>query len=242
MNHFQPILADAAEWIRIIVILVFVLFSALGPLLTKLREAQREAARRARVGPPKPAPPKPKDPLADEITEFLKRAAQRQKPPAVRPAMVRPAGPPPVPLPVAPAPRPLRSPLRSPPLAPPLRPIEAEVVGAGPKRESVAEHVRESFGQSKFGHVISNDLGEDVAEEDDKIELRLRSVFDHRIGRLASMGGETSERAAPVPPDGLGTPAPTRAAGFAAILAQPTTLRQAIVASEILRRPEDRWG
>jgi len=237
MNPWLPPLADAGEWIWIVVFALIVLFRAMGPLLGKLAEAQREAARRARPVPPRPADPKPNDPLADEIADFLKRALQRERPPApARPA----AGPPPV---LRPLSEPLQ-PFRPPPLRP-APPLEAELVGGAPKRESIADHVRESFGQRAFGQVGSQGLGKEVASADSKVQSRLRGVFDHQLGQLASEAGETSRPAAAVQPsapaDRIGDAPATSAAGLAAMLTNPRTLRQAVLMGEILHRPEERW-
>jgi len=238
MNPWVPPLADAGEWIWIAVFALIVLFRALGPLLGKLAEAQREAARRAGPVPPRPAGPKPNDPLADEIAEFLRRASQPERPPApARPA----AGPPPV---LRPLSDPLQ-PFRPPPLRPAPPPLEAELVGGAPKRESIADHVRESFGQRTFGQVGSQGLGKEVAAADSKVQSRLRGVFDHQLGQLASEAGETSQPAAAVQPtapaDRIDAAPATSAAGLATMLTNPRTLRQAVLIGEILHRPEERW-
>ena len=236
MNPWLLPFADGVDWARIIIFALIILFTALGPLLSKLAEAQREAARRARVGPPRPAGPKPNDPLADEITEFLRRASEREKPPA-RPAAARPPA-------LSPLPNALQ-PFRPPPLRPSSPPLAAELVDEGAKRESVAEHVRESFGRRAFGQVGSQDLGKEVAAADSKVQSRLRGVFDHQLGQLAGVAGETSQPAAAVQPtapaDRVGAAPATSVGGLVAMLTNPRTIRQAVLIGEILHRPEERW-
>jgi hypothetical protein len=238
MNPWMMPLADAGDWNSIALLVLVVFFFVVAPLLSKIAEAQARAARRARPGPPRPAGPTPKDPLADEIAEFLKRASQPQGPAApARPA----AGPPPVVSPLPDALQPFRPPQPRP--SPP--PLEAEIVGEAPKRESVADHVRESFGQRTFGQVGSQDLGKEVAAADNKVESRLRGVFDHQLGQLAGVAGEASQATAAVQPtapaDRIEAAPATSAAALAAMLTNPLTLRQAVLIGEILHRPEERW-
>ncbi len=70
MMPFFPILLAAgnADLIEIAVIVIIVFLSAIGQLLAKLRPPQPPA------GQPRPVPPQ----MADEIGEFLRRAAERR--------------------------------------------------------------------------------------------------------------------------------------------------------------------
>lgn len=214
------------EWIGIVVFVIFVVFSILSQLAGKLKDVQREVARRGRANPPDHIP-KPADPLEDEIAEFLRRAAERQKP--AQPD--RPAPPPPA------ADEAMR-PFRPPPV--PLEPVAEPVA-----QESVAEHVRDRFGRPQFGQVGSTGLGREVAQADDKVDERLREKFGRQVSRLASVPGEAAAGAVAVEPlvpaDRVAAPPAFDAASVAAMLTNPSTLRQVILASEILHRPEERW-
>ena len=80
MNAGPWLVADAKDWSSIVLFALIFFFFVLAPLLSRLAEAQAKAARRARPRPPQPGGPKPNDPLADEIAEFLRRASQQQRP------------------------------------------------------------------------------------------------------------------------------------------------------------------
>jgi hypothetical protein len=234
MNPIGLPLADA-DMVWAVIVIAFVVISALSQLAGKWKEAQKEVARRARANQPEGIPA-PRDPLEDEIAEFLKRAAQRQKPAqAERPT-------PPSPAPVSEAMRPFRPP----PPKPVLEAAEAEVVLAeDAEQESVAEHVRDRFDRPQFGRVGSAGLGKEAAQADEKAGERLREKFGHQVSRLAGVSGEAAAMPVAteptVPADRIAAPPAVSAASMAALLANPGTLRQAILVSEILHRPEERW-
>ncbi len=234
MNPLGLLFADGG-WIGVVVFLIFVIFSILSQLAGKWKEVQKEAARRARANQPAHFP-KPADPLEDEIAEFLRRAAERQKPVQAE----RPAGRPPP----SPPPRATGEAMR--PFRPPPTPVEPVVVGEPLPQESVAEHVRDRFGRPQFGQVGSPGLGREVAQADEKVGDRLREKFGHQVSRLAGVSGEAA--AVPlaveptVPADRVAAPPAVDAATMAALLTNPATLRQAVLVSEILHRPEERWS
>jgi hypothetical protein len=232
------VLGDA-DVVWVVIVLIFVVVSFLSQLAGKWKEVQKEASRRARANLPQ-GQPKPGGSLDDEIAEFLRRAAERQKPAQAD----RPAAPPaPSPAVVDEAMRPFRAPPRGPIGRP--SPAEPEVPVAVPVDESVAEHVRERFARPQFGQVGSAGLGKEVAQTDEVVDQRLRKKFGHGVSRLAGVPGEAAEAPAAVEPaatvDLPAAPAASDAATVAALLANPATLRHAILVSEILRRPEERW-
>ncbi len=202
-----------------IIFIVFALLSALGHLASRNREEPQRPGQRP-GGPPRP----PSDPLAEEIREFLERAQRRRA--------GRPAGGPPRPVP----------PTRQGP-TPAAEFVEPEVVAPG--GSTVAQHVSTYLGTPKFGQVGSQDLGWEVAQSDDRLEAHLHEKFDHQIGTLASAPGEAAQPVALVEPtspaDRIEAAGPSVAA-LATMLANPQGMRQAIVLSEILRRPEERWS
>lgn len=245
MNVLPLVAADIGGVLTAIVVVVFIIIHVVSQIATTLREAQRP-----RPGGPVPKPggqpvPRPMqqpgpvppgggapDPLTREIEEFLQRASRRREGP--RPAT---AG--------APAPTdPAAGPFRPPKPQRREEPVPAQVVGESPAT-SVAEHVRRMV-SPQFGRLGSDLHAEtDVTQADDRIEQHLQSVFSHKASPLSDRSGETSQspmaQEAPLPQDRVSR-APTRmAADLIAMLANRATLRQAVLLSEILNRPEARW-
>ena len=186
------------------------------------------------AGRPQQAAP---NPVADEIEEFLRRAAGRRQRGEVeevevlapepmkargRPAevaVVRPKV-----AVVRPQPQPAR-----PMLAQPIAGLADTSADLG---QGVVSHVSEHIGASSFAASTSR-LGEDVALADDKLESRLHQKFDHSVSHLAQREagpGETSRKgASPL------------AESLAKMFQSPESMRQVIILNEIFRRPEDRW-
>jgi hypothetical protein len=210
---------DVVKLVLVVIVLVIVL---LGRLVSKFQGDPREAARRGRGMPP-PGRPSRRDPLADEISEFLQQTAQRQG--GQRPSG-QPAGP------SAPAggrnPPPARG---NPPSPPPAQPAQV----------SLEEHVRRYLDTAAIAQETA-ELGKEVVQADEKMEKHVREAFSHRLGQLPTTSGEGAGAS------GTGEPAPppplpkTTARGLAALLRNPATVRQAILISEILNRPEHRWS
>lgn len=127
-------------------------------------------------------------------------------------------------------------PIRNEP-APVERPLEAEVVAEEPGGGRVVEHVEKYFNSQEFSRRAGR-LGGEVVQADEKLEQRLHRTFDHKLGQLGTTAVE--------PSDIFGTAAveipPTFAAGWAAMLSNTDSVRQAIVLSEIIHRPEERWA
>ena len=77
---------------------------------------------------------------------------------------------------------------------------------------------------------------------DDDMEARLQSKFDHQLGRLASDAKAAADAPAGQQSEPAAASGPAASpANLAQWLRAPGTLRQAVVLSEILQRPEDRW-
>jgi len=220
-------LAKGEDLLGTLIVIVIVIISAVAQLIGKAREAQKQAGR------PKPPVQPPvaegQDPLADEIEDFLKRAAQRRRAAGSRPA--------------APAPPLVAGAAEAPTRRLVQQPAEVELIPMEGAPESVAAHVRDHLSSAKFAPV-SQQLGKEVTEIDGKIERHLLEKFDHRLGRLAGMGGESAsaQTAVDLEAPGQGAAlAPLGAANLAAVLGNPASLRQAILLSEVLNRPESRW-
>jgi hypothetical protein len=154
--------------------------------------------------------------VRDEVQQFLREAADRRGGP--RPQQARRVGPPPAETPV--------------------------VLEAVPEPDSLTEHVRQQAPGPRFGG-LDSDVGEHLAGADEVVGEHLHQVFDHRVGRLEGTPGESTHAAqaeeAESPEDRIDALPQTAAAGLAAMLAEPTSLRRAILLSEILQRPEHRW-
>ncbi len=240
MIPLAPVLAGIGDFIvPLLFVLVFII-SIIGQIMSKWREAQQQAQRRAQqqrvppqqqrpdrgpiaqqrpvqrpAAPPKPAAAGGKDPLKDEISEFLRRAAQRRSGAPTQPAP-RP-GAPPAAAPIS------RSPQRP---RPAQKPVTAEI--AEPRPAPIAAQPRR-IGAKPVG---TAGLGRDVDMADERMKQHLQSVFSHHVGTLDLTQTEAAKVAAA---------APTAAVGLAAMLQDPLALRQAIVLTEIFNRPEHRW-
>lgn len=162
--------------------------------------------------------------MPDDIEDFLRRAAQRRagrRPPVETPA--RPEAPRPTPqIPSPPRPTPTRS---APQRAAPARPADIEIVDAEPIQDLPA-HLAQYLDTSSFQRQAAQ-LTAEVDAADDKVEAHLHQTFDHAVGDLT----------------GTATPEPDaqRSVTLLDELASPSKIRRAILLSEILRRPEERW-
>jgi len=171
----------------------------------------QKEAARRARGIPPQRPPQAGDQLEDEIAEFLRRKAQGQKPVPGRPA----------PLPQSTVFDEALRPFRPPPVQ--AEPVEAEIVVVPAEREeSLSDRVRARFQSSQPGQVSPAGRRAEAA----------------RSGE-ASTGPMAVEPT--LPADRVAAPRAINAATMAALLANPANLRQAILLSEILHRPEERW-
>ena len=114
----------------------------------------------------------------------------------------------------------------------------------GPSAAKSRQHVKKYLDEEEFTR-RSKKLGEDVAESDDKIERHLKSVFDHSLSKIAATPGETASppgaKLADTAPE-ITMATPSIAAGdVAALFGNPLSIRQAVIISEILNRPLERW-
>jgi hypothetical protein len=98
-------------------------------------------------------------------------------------------------------------------------------------RYTVAEHVRQHLDTSDITQKTAT-LGQAVGLADDKLEAHLQQVFGHTVATLEK----------PVDPELAGVVDSRKVSPLARalvdLLRKPETIRQAILVSEILRRPE----
>jgi hypothetical protein len=217
LDGFLPIAADLGDFIIPLVVMLFLAISAIGQVLAKMREAQ-QGGEKPRQGPkPRPATqpgaPVGRDPVQSEVDDFLRDAVRGQ-------AEARPRQ-----WPVETA-------------------VDVQPVELVPEDASVADHVRQRAAAAKLG-TLSSTVDSRLSHSGDAMESRLHGVFDHGLGALGQTSGESAQSTQPeeaATPDDRIAPIPgAGAAGLAAMLAEPGSVRQAIVLSEILERPESRW-
>ena len=219
MMLWAPLFAGIEDVIGIIIFILVIVVPAIARMLNKAQQQQRGG------GPP-PGPPQGGQAGArhgnveDDIGEFLRRAAERRGGAAA-------AEPPP--------------PVRQQPLD---MPVVAEVAEEAPLGGQLREHVGEYLDSSRFQRRAS-ELGDEVAQADRLTDRRLHQKFDHEIGQLSGTPGESAEPLrtveSPEPEDRTSEFPPTAAVGVAAMLRDVETIRQAVIISEILNRPQQRW-
>lgn len=183
---------------------------------------------RAAGGPKRPAG------VEHEIEQFLKRVVQQrggQQAPDVEVAKPRP--------PKLPGQRKSLSqqtamPKRTPPV--PAR----RATPARPPIESPEVQTRHLNSPGERGTGLrQHHLSSSVEQRDERMEEHLEGVFDHDLGRLSHESQKKPVLSAE--PQGI-SQVGLGAASFAAMLKNSRSLKQAIVLSEILSRPEDRWS
>lgn len=181
-------------------------------------------------------------PLRNEVDEFLRRVAEHraEQPPEVE--VIRPQAPPPPrrqrvargadePVQSKPAPpargkgRPARAP------SPPRAPITADVVEPldAPRRSLATAPGDTSFASRSMSQEAQSAV--DLADE--RMEAHLAAIFSQPHEGPAAPQADRGASAA--------NPAGGAAQYLAGQLYQPTSLREALVLSEILNRPEHRW-
>ena len=264
--HQSPslLLADLGDVLSgLLPIILFVLYG-IAQLVGNFQQEKRKAPPRARpVQPPRefgggqaaPNPPAGNQPnleetLRREVEEFLRRAQGQQPPQQQRkgqPQQQRPGQRPqrgnqrptlpqtrrqPEPTATTPdRPRRLVEMQRPEPAASitPLsdpRPLSTSMPLSTPTPLSTGVSLH---AQTLVDHAHA--LGADVALADERMEEHLRQKFEHRVGAIAP-SATLAQRTATA----------TAAQQLRTLLATPESVRQIIIASEILRRPEERWS
>ncbi len=108
------------------------------------------------------------------------------------------------------------------------------MIEAEPVRETLAQHVARTVDTSDVTAQASQ-LGATVGRADDDLAARLHQTFDHSVSTLDPYdeAGVAQEQAA--------AEAASAAGEIAQLLRTPKSIRQAVVLSEILKRPVHRW-
>ena len=216
MTASFALLAAAEDWIRLVPVLGLLIY-LINHFIGMAGKQQQRRQVRPEVRPeqrgPRPRPAGRQD-VQDEVAEFLKRAAEKRS--ATKPAEGRPAQP----RRVAPA-----------------EIIEARAVDELPSNrwpETVRPQVENRDLAERAGHLAH------VGRSEAAFQAHMQ-VFEHTVGRInesaanppSSAGGQSD-----VAPQTINAP-PNEV--FAALLADPQSLRQAIILSEIMERPVERW-
>ncbi len=137
---------------------------------------------------------------------------QRQQPPKQQPQQQRPAPRPQRPMPSA---------------------VEAEIVDAelADRSDRVSRLVdQDMLGTNQIAEHAGR-LGAELDLADEKLEAHLHQVFDHKLGALKSTSGDSSSAA----PDR--TIADDSLNQIRRLLTSPSSVRNAVIMAEILRRP-----
>jgi len=174
--------------------------------------------------------------MRDEVEEFLRRAAARRaQAEAKRREQQQQAsqpGPPPVqrqPL----VQRPASIAQSLPQVEPLVEIIEAEEADTSSRfSSSVARHLS---GTTEIARHASS-LGAEVDQADDKLQARLSKTFDHQIGQL-----KDTTTAAPVKQAMQSSETLLASMNLTRLLSNAQSIRNAIILSEVLNRPEHRW-
>lgn len=223
------LLADF-EWTKWIGLIVFIVIYILNHFLGG--DKNKAQAARAKAAGPKPAdrtpqPAAPNRPAAatparrsqsQEIDAFLQRAKdrKREKTPSAKP--------------VAKAPPP-------PPRRLAATPVEAEVVK--PRKLGAAIANKQIDTREVTEH--AEHLTDDLSQADQMRELHRRKMFGHRVGNLEDTSGALAAKADEQVQSPTTDTTAANVAPQAVSLFRPQDIRQAIIVSEVLQRPEHRW-
>lgn len=211
--------AAADDWIRILIFVIFFGIAGLNQLIKNIRESQAK-----RVPPPPEGDPARRR-VEAELEAFLRRAQQEGQGGAS----------PPQPPPQPPQPRPPRE-KKQRKRQVKSEAVAAEVVEPGQPRRRLEPRLEQHIDTSRFEQ-RAKQLTK-IEHEADDIDSHVHQVFDHQLGSLGGRSQVQSDQAA-VPIDAE-SPAET-AANLAALLANPTSIKNAIIMQEILARPTHRW-
>ncbi|MEM9409845.1 MAG: hypothetical protein AAGA30_01955 [Planctomycetota bacterium] len=101
------------------------------------------------------------------------------------------------------------------------------------REQSISEHVRSHIDTSDISEHASH-LGERIQNADDRIAARLNRKFDHDVSKLDDLPTVQDDQVAGVTKDSVSP----IASDLVEMLRTPKNIRQAILVSEILKRPE----
>ncbi len=235
---------DIADIIQFAVVAIIVIGSAIAQMI----KAAAKNAPRQNIPPvanPRPQPPRPQnlpqrqtppqrpaapqpDAVRDELEKFLRRVSNPQSGGSSQKQRQRPA-----------------SPSRDEPVIASVK-TEKRLVQSKPAElpsqigERVSQQVEKYLDEGEFEKRAEH-LGEKVAQSDDRFEKHLKSVFNHKIGSLATQAKDGSISSGSASSIASITTSDSPTSAFNLLFGNQAALRNAIVVNEILRRPEERW-
>jgi hypothetical protein len=226
--RFVPLLAGVEEWIKVVVPLVVFTIITLNRLFgSEAAKKKMQQQQRPRTGPL--APPQPQQPqgerqrVEDEVAEFLRRATQAKE--------ARP-GPPPAPP---------KQPRKAPPAAPapvrrltPKRDVNAPLYDDDPPQTRAPSAPTVTAGAKR----IDAPRPSEIEQADEAMELQVHQALDHQVGAKAGSLAGTAPTATSDQRPARDEDSPI---SIGELLRDPRSIRDAIVVSEILRRPTERW-
>jgi hypothetical protein len=252
----------AADWeafVKIAVFLVVGLYYVISALAKKV-QPQPPLRPRPIAGQPEAEAPHAGDPLQAEIDDFLRKAQSQRE--GRQEGFERPQQP------VPEAPRRPRSKRRAtggsirrqspqrPPQLPTATPVLVEVVEADRPRESLAQQLAHRAETSVFDQ-RARPLSQMQQASDTEFQQHMQKVFDHQLGSLkptalgmfeaagAAAATAATDAATLVAAGDQTSTAPVTihkgASDIALFLAGKKNIRDAIILSEVLNRPESRW-
>lgn len=248
MSHHLLLLANLEDTIKVIITIIVMVMWGVGHLVGAAKPKPKPPARPRPLPPAEPGAAKPgglgdlgqagkpatlEETLRREVEDFMRRAQGRTAEPSKRPPLAKSQQPGP----------PRREGGRSArPAAAGQAPVRRLTDSPGglttgqsaspPTGAAVGQHVAEHLTRSTQQLAAhAQHLGSDVAQADERMEEHLQQRFTHQLGTLEQRAAEPVKKAVRSP----------MAQEVLNMLAQPDGVRQLVVASEILRRPEERW-
>lgn len=219
-----PLLAIDAGAVKLIVIVIIGAFYAISHLIKLLKGVQTQATRRTATVDQAEVRKK----LESELGDFLRRArsgpAQPVEPPRPKEKKKQPR-------------KKLVEERR--PLSEQQQPVVAQVLDAPASRLAAHLDDQQHLDTSRFDRWAQNMTH--IARESEQMESHIQQTFDHQAfdHQLGSLGGRASNQSEGAT---ISNNAPVAVAPqLAAMLADPQSMRQAIILQEILNRPEHRW-
>src|SRR6185295_5863556 len=113
-----------------------------------------------------------------------------------------------------------------------------EAVRPRPTGDSISEHVKQHLGTEEF-NVRAAHLTDDITRAEQELQQHVQKAFSHQVGRLADTSRQSAKPKQEAEPGKAASV--ERPLDMAALLADGSRLRQAIIFSEIIERPEHRW-
>jgi hypothetical protein len=210
------LLADG-EWMKLIVPLVMFSIWAMNRLFGGESPAAKQAKARQQARANPPPPPADKQRVEDEVSEFLRRAAQQRN----TAGHTRTPQPPQPPVVQRRSPAPTQKEISA--------AAEAERAAARPR--TLTPTISDPLGQRVLTDRTVD--AKEVVQAEAAMQSHLSQVFGHKLGTLA---GNQSATAAPT-----GETSSAPANEVIEMLRDPHSIRDAIIVSEVLRRPTERW-